>query len=43
MFKPTVIDLSEIKDGAILAIDVDYRDDHAIASGVLFQTWASVR
>ena len=41
MFTPKVIDLSEIKDGAILAIDVDYRGDHAIASGVLFQEWNS--
>jgi deoxyribonuclease V len=41
MFKPTVIDLSEIKDGAILIVDVDYRDDHAAASGVLIQDWAS--
>lgn len=41
MFTPKVIDHTEIKDDAILIIDVDYRADHAIASGVLIQDWTS--
>lgn len=41
MFTPKIVDFSAIKSGAILAIDVDYREDHAIASGVLFQNWQS--
>jgi deoxyribonuclease V len=41
MFTPKIVDFTEIKSGAILAIDVDYRDDHAVASGVLFQDWTS--
>ncbi|WP_407305711.1 endonuclease V [Acinetobacter sp.] len=42
MFKAKQIPSHQIKDNAILAVDVDYRDGYAIAAGVLFQDWDSV-
>ena len=41
MFHPKIIQASDIKDGAILIVDVDYRDTHAIVAGVLIQDWDS--
>ena len=41
MFTPTIIPLEDIRDEAILIIDVDYRSDHAIVSGILIQDWSS--
>ena len=43
MFKPKIISQSQLNDGAILIVDVDYRDDTSSASvaGVLIQDWSS--
>lgn len=41
MFHPKIVPATSIKDGAILIIDVDYRETHAIVAGVLIQDWDS--
>lgn len=43
MFKPTLIPQRMIKDGAILIVDVDYREaeGYSVVAGVLIQDWAS--
>lgn len=43
MFKPKLIPQHLLNDGAILAVDVDYREaeDKAVIAGVLFQDWSS--
>lgn len=43
MFKPKLIPQSQLNDGAILIVDVDYSEaeDYAVAAGVLIQDWDS--
>jgi deoxyribonuclease V len=41
MFQPTLIPSRMISDGAILIVDVDYRDNFAVAAGILIQDWSS--
>lgn len=43
MFNPKLIPQRHLKDGAILAVDVDYREDEnkAVVAGVMFQDWDS--
>jgi len=41
MFQAKLIPSQQIKDNAILVVDVDYRAGYAIAAGVLIQDWDS--
>lgn len=41
MFKPTLVPQRLLKPGAILIIDVDYRDTYGVAAGVLIDDWES--
>lgn len=43
MFKPKIIQQAALKDGAILVVDVDYREEENYASiaGVVIQDWDS--
>lgn len=43
MFQTKIIPQNALTDGAILAIDVDYREEEnrAVVAGVLFQDWSS--
>lgn len=44
MFKPKIIQQRDLTDGAILIVDVDYREEENYASiaGVIIQDWSSV-